>query len=367
MAADRYILPAYDEDGQLQEVELDTIGSGYTGLAVFDETGAEHEIASDPASSPPTGELPVIDENGTQHLIAFQLAGIDGIYELSANALNAEMELALRAEVGTLNVPAPLLTYRYVAFENAAFTSPTTTAGGYWAETRIEWGSHEQIGFGGQSNRYRLRGDAYLTVYVPLGIGLGVLLEACEGIAQRLRHQSMDLVSTFDASYRPIERDGAYWAAEVRVEFWAEREYAVPTPVAYSAQTLSTWHDVIRARVDDYATAQGLEVAWDNAPFTETDGEMFIACRIVDGPIRSVEVGPTLRRRCSGKAVVEFRAPIGTGTRDVLRAVDALALEFRAASDSGVRFGVPSARTVGRSGRHWLVIVDVPYRVDEIA
>ena len=202
---------------------------------------------------------------------------------------------------------------------------------------------------------------------MPLGIGLGVLLEACEGIAQRLRHQSMGLVSTFDASYRPVERDGAYWAAEVRVEFWAEREYAVPTPVAYSAQTLSTWHDVIRARIDDYATAQGLEVAWDNAPFTETDGEMFIACRIVDGPIRSVEVGPTLRRRCSGKAIVEFRAPIGTGTRDVLRAVDALALEFRAASDSGVRFGVPSARTVGRSGRHWLVIVDVPYRVDEIA
>lgn len=367
MSADRYILPTYDGDGSLQEVELETIGSGYTGLAVYSSGGTRHEIASSPTSSPPSGELPVLDSGGTTHLIAFALAGVTGIYELSANELNAEIDLALRAEVGSLLSPTPVRTSAYVAFENAPFTLPSTTANGYWGEVRIEWGSHEQIGFGGQVNRYKLRGDVFVTVRVPLNIGAGVVLEAVEGLASRLRGQTLGMVKTFDAYHTPLERDGAWWASELRVAFEAEREYDVPTPTAYTAQTLSTWHDVIRSRLDSFATAQGVDVAWDNAPFTETDGEIWLACRIVDGPIRSVEVGPTLRRRCTGKAIVEFRAPIGTGTRDVLRMVDDLALEFRAASDSGVRFGVPSARTVGRSGRHWLVRVDVPYRVDEIA
>lgn len=359
--AESYVLQVHDETGAVHEVPLLDFDDGYTGLGVYDELYGQaetlpNEIDSVPEESPPSGELPVLDESGTQHLIAFSLAGVTGIYELAANALYGFVEDAC---AGTLGVAC--------SFENAPSAAPDIGTLSGWAETRIDWGAHEQIGFGSQSNRYRLRGDLFLTVSVPLGIGMATLLDACEAFVAEARNVSMGDVTTFDASYRPLGRDAAYWSAEVRVEFWSEREYDVPAPVAASAQTLSTWHDVIRSRVDAYATAQGLEVAWDNAPFTETDGEMFIACRIVDGPITSVEVGPTLRRRCSGKAIVEFRAPIGTGTRDVLRAVDALALEFRAASDSGVRFGVPSARTVGRSGRHWLVIVDVPYRVDEIA
>lgn len=361
MAADSYVLTVYDETGVAHEVPLVDFVAGYEGLGVYDELYGSletlpHEIESVPAEAPPSGDLPVLDESDSQHLIAFSLAGVTGIYELAANALYGFVEEACADTLGVA-----------CSFENAPSAAPDIGTLSGWAETRIDWGAHEQIGFGSQSNRYRLRGDLFLTVNVPLGIGMATLLDACEAFVAEARNRSMGEVTTFDASYRPLGRDAAYWSAEVRVEFWAEREYDVPSPVAASAQTLSTWHDVIRSRLDSFATAQGVTVAWDNAPFTETDGELFLACRIVDGPIRSVEVGPTLRRRCTGKAIVEFRAPIGTGTRDVLRMVDDLAFEFRAANDSGVRFGVPSARTVGRSGRHWLVIVDVPYRVDEIA
>ena len=135
-----------------------------------------------------------------------------------------------------------------------------------------------------------------------------------------------------------------------------------------TSTTLPQWHNAIRTVIyDDLATPQGVEVAWDNVDVSQPDDAWWVALEIFDGPVRTVEVGTTLRRRVSGTFRLGVYAPLNTGTRASLRMVDELASVLRSARGSGVRYGVPTARTIGRSGKHWLVIADVPFTSDEIA
>jgi hypothetical protein len=157
------------------------------------------------------------------------------------------------------------------------------------------------------------------------------------------------VVPTYDASPNPGGGD----------------DQLVPTA---GLMNLPRWHAIIRQGIEDeIVIPRGITIGWDNAPVDQPESSMWISAQILDGPVRSVDRGTTLRRRCSGKFRVNVHAPLNSGTKDAWRLVDDLALSFRAASDVGVRYGVPTARTVGRSGRHWLIVVDIPYLVDEIA
>lgn len=132
--------------------------------------------------------------------------------------------------------------------------------------------------------------------------------------------------------------------------------------------TLTSWHTSIRSMVyDDVATPEGLTVAFDNAEAVQDPDEIWLGLEIFDGPVRSVELAGQLRRRCDGRFRLSVYAPLNTGTRDALRIADLLASVTRTASGPGLRYGVPQARTVGRSGSHWLVAIDCPFQADEIA
>lgn len=136
----------------------------------------------------------------------------------------------------------------------------------------------------------------------------------------------------------------------------------------FQGMGLAEWHATIRSLLYyEFAVPLGAYISFENVEPSQPDGLLWMSADILDGPVQLVELGSPKRLRVSGRVRVSIHAPLGTGVRDSMRMVDALASAIRAASDFGVRFGVPSARTVGRSGRHWLVIVDVPYRVDEIA
>lgn len=214
MANDRYILPVYDTNGTMQEVELSTLSGGYTGVAVLDTSGTSHEIDSDPAQNPPDGEFPVLDTNGTQHLIAFQLAEATGLYELSQNALYA---MAAQVCEDTLSVSA--------SFENAPATQIDPNGLVSWATVRIEWGRHEAIAFGSQEGRYRLMGDLVLTLYVGLEEGVAELLTKAQQAVAAFRSQTIPPVKTLDAYHTSNQRDGSWWTCEVRCEFRADRDY----------------------------------------------------------------------------------------------------------------------------------------------
>jgi hypothetical protein len=132
--------------------------------------------------------------------------------------------------------------------------------------------------------------------------------------------------------------------------------------------TLTGWHNSIRTMVyDDVATPEGLTLALDNVNTAQPDDEIWLALEILDGPVRSVELAGQLRRRCDGRFRLAVYAPLNTGTRDALRVADLLASVTRTASGPGLRYGVPQARTVGRSGQHWLVVIDCQFQADEIA
>lgn len=359
MADDRYILPVYDENGVLHEVELEDLSSGYPGIAVLDELGAPHEIESDPAAAPPSGQFPVLDESGTTHLIAFQIAAVTGIYELSTNAINAYLSQVCDDTLGLS-----------CAFENVSFAVPDPSFGVAWAESAIEFGSHEAVAFSGRQVRYHLRGDIRLRVYSSLESGMAPLLAKAKEAVAALRSRTLDLVTTYDAYHTPLQRDGSWWTSEVRCEFRAEREYdrGVSSGAAWSGHDVEDWHAVIRTLVqDELATPEGVELAFDNVRATQPDDELWLALEILDGPVRSVELGSPIRRRVNGRFRVGIYAPMGSGVRDAMRMADTLASVVRAASQSGIRYGVPRARTLGRSGRHWLVVVDVPFSADELA
>lgn len=217
MPVDRYILPVADESAARQEVDLRDLSFGYEGLAVVDDAGLWREIESEPGDDPPTGWLPAYDESGTQHLIPFEIAEIQGIYELTANALNAHIEVRLEQDLGL-----------EVAYENAPYTVPEPTSGVIWCSVLIDWASHEQVAFGADTGRYHLHGDLILTLFTPINDGMADILSTAQSVIEAMRSQQIDHVRTYDSYHLPIQRDGSWWSCEIRTEFRAERDYVNP-------------------------------------------------------------------------------------------------------------------------------------------
>ena len=218
MPLDRYILPVLDASGERVEVELRDLTFGYEGIAVLDENGLYREIRSSPSEAPPGGELPVLDEDGlTQWLVAFEIAWIDGIYELAANDINTHAEQRIGQDLGL-----------DVCYENAPFTIPEPLAGVTWAEVKIDWGDHEQVAFGDDAGRFHLNGDILINLYAPLNVGMSDLMGTAQSVIEAFRSQQLDYVRTYDSYHLPIQRDGSWWVCEIRTQFRAERDFDNP-------------------------------------------------------------------------------------------------------------------------------------------
>jgi len=218
MPLDRYILPVLDASSERVEVELRDLTFGYEGIAVLDENGLYREIRSSPSEAPPGGELPVLDEDGlTTWLVAFDIASIQGIYELTANELNAHIEVRLEQDLGL-----------EVAYENAPYTLPEPTSGTIWCSVLIDWAAHEQVAFGADASRFHLSGDLILTLFTPINDGMADILSTAQSVIEAMRSQQIDHVRTYDSYHLPIQRDGSWWSCEIRTEFRAERDYINP-------------------------------------------------------------------------------------------------------------------------------------------
>lgn len=73
-----YALPVYDENGVKQQILLQDGTLGYPHVIVEDELGNLVEIPNVPPEAPPVGQFPVLDENGDEVLIPFEILAATG-------------------------------------------------------------------------------------------------------------------------------------------------------------------------------------------------------------------------------------------------------------------------------------------------
>jgi hypothetical protein len=355
---DTYVLPVKDESGAAVDVALSVGLLGYSHVVVYDEFGVGYSIPSVPPSEPPTGEFPVYDETGSQFLIPFGLQQATGLYERSSNAIRSRLDFAL--------TEALRMSVQYDNMPDIAASPGSTDA--IWARVAIDFEPEEHLAIGGSDNRYRARGDAIVELRVPLQLGDDAPLSYVTDVKNFVRDVSVEPVTFLDPWHSTVRRDGAWWRVDVHCPFRAEDDIDKPQPQSHSNPDSGEVHDTIRDAFDDLvATPQGVTVAWDNAVPATPDDELWCSAAVLTGSATTASSGTTRIRRQVGIFKVKVCAPLSTGDRDAWRFVDVVCDQMRAASIGGVCFAVPSVHVLGRQGRWWQVVVDLPFRVDEVS
>jgi len=284
-------------------------------------------------------------------------------YDRLAPMLETALLYAAENEFGV----QPLDTLDYVAWENAPFVvpPPVGTFSGFWAKVEIDWRGLEQMSFGA-GNRYKLAGEAVVTLFAPANNGDAFTLTKAGILITWLTNKTSGIVRTFNASHRPILRDGAWWSVEVVVPFEAIDSFALPASSYSGTADLLNWHNAIRSRVNTVCNIENVPVAYDNAPFTPTANALWVNCLVIDRSTTQQKGGSSPKKREQGIVRLVLNAPINTGVRATYTLADSLVSSFRAVSVSKVRYGVPQLSALGRSGSYWVEQLDVPYTVEEV-
>ena len=130
-----------------------------------------------------------------------------------------------------------------------------------------------------------------------------------------------------------------------------------------------TLHAVIRSRVrDEYADVHGVAVEYDNAPFTKPNRTLWARCQVFVDAANQADFGASTKRyRYRGMLRMSIFSPSNAGDRSALENADIIKDLFRAQTISGVTFGTPNARTIGRVEGEYQINVDVPFYADEVA
>ena len=131
--------------------------------------------------------------------------------------------------------------------------------------------------------------------------------------------------------------------------------------------SFETLANTIRGRFKTLVVAStGLLVAYDNAPFTPTDGVKWVRFTVLPGDSVQASIGVAKRFRTVGVAVAQIFLPIDRGDKDALALAETVKLAFRATTVSGVTFRTPSLRRVGRTDNWYQINVNCPFYADEI-
>lgn len=353
-----YVLPVFDRFGDQVDVGLVDGPDGYPVVPLYSDTGTQFLTDNVPQAGPTLGEFPVLDESGTQWLIPFASGDVIGLYERTSNTLRAKLDEELSINFGL-----------QVAWDNATAQKPALDAtGALWADVSIDFsGGEEVIGLGHGSNRYRISGEARISLRWSLQRGDDVPLSYIEDIKDRLRDWTSATVTIEDPYHTTRERDGAWWTMDVLVPFRSDDDIDRPTPLSSGVVDPGTLHDTIRGLFSSLVSVPlSIETAWDNAAPPMVVGDAWCRARVITSTARTAGTGTTRIRRQVGILKVLVAGPVGSGDRDILRVVDAIANAFRARTSGGVRFQVPNVSVLGRQGASWVHVVDVPFTADEV-
>lgn len=134
-------------------------------------------------------------------------------------------------------------------------------------------------------------------------------------------------------------------------------------------------YSAIRARFEAQVQLPlSLPTVYDNGPDTHPDDSLWArwTIQVPPGGTRQVQISVPVDRT-TGVAIAQVFQPVAQGDKAALDAGVAIANAFRRVTDNGVRFKVPTVRTVGRDGgaggaggKWWQVNVICPFECDEI-
>lgn len=354
MAGDVYILPI-DTGTATLEIALASGITGYSQVS-YDDGGTVHLLASDPAADPPVGELPY-DDGGTIFHVPFVLAQVEGLWERSANAARSIADFVFTDVV-------PLA----VEYDNGPSIIGQPNADAPDVLVSVEFAKTEPIGFG-TTVLVRATGEMVIRFRAALQRGDDDVLSIVESVKPFFRGQRSGILRTFDPYHVVTSRNGPYHEVQLRVPFQSQDEFdRAPSDPPSGVMTLGVAHDAIRSRLNDYvAVPESIPFVWDNFAHDPAGAALWCRASIVQGVSRIVGHGRSKRRRYVGVVKVAICRKLGRGMKQSWRTADAIASATHAASRMGVRFGIASARSLGRRGKNWFVVVDVPFTFDEIA
>lgn len=123
---------------------------------------------------------------------------------------------------------------------------------------------------------------------------------------------------------------------------------------------------VIRTRFETLVEGPlSLPTVYDNAPDPHLDDAAWARLTINYGDSRLLEIGARPSYRTIGSAIAQLFYPVETGDGDALEAADVVSSAFRRVTVTGVKFLVPSVKSVGRTEKWWQVNVTCPFQCDE--
>ena len=134
------------------------------------------------------------------------------------------------------------------------------------------------------------------------------------------------------------------------------------------ATSHETIHNVIRSRfkalVEDVET---LATQYDNEGEDHPEDALWCRFTIRTGESDRADLGVTPPRdRTVGVAIAQLFDPLEKGDKTILAMADKIKTAFKAVTDTGVTFRVPSITIVGRDGKWWQVNVTCPFYADVV-
>jgi hypothetical protein len=220
--------------------------------------------------------------------------------------------------------------------------------------------------FQGVGERVTVRkdGEVAVTLRYPMEMGDAAVLEKAEAVLLDFQDLTVPVdVRFFSPTVEPGGLQGAYYEATVRAPFY--RLHTPDRPTAGSLTLAASWDEIanaIRARFEEYVTdAVPIPTAWDNAPNPTSGGVRWARLAVLSGQRRRIESPPSYRS--TGVAIASVFVPAESGDAPGYRVADAIYDAFIGAHDTGVEFGIPNVRTIGRATGEpwWQVNVDCPF------
>ena len=233
-----------------------------------------------------------------------------------------------------------------------------------WIKVDFDHQDTEWLCVGG----YRQHATMVATVRVPVGRMDGEALAVGRQIQAAFMPQSVGGVTYKDPFITQAGRLGAWWAVSAVCPFYADDLTGEAESFGTITQTTpEAAHNAIRGRFKrEMTTTLGQTVIYDNDPTPSPAlGTPWVRARISFGGAGRSEIGSTGPLDGVGLVRAIIYSPVGQGVSAGLVLADQIVGKFRGAADSGVQFGVPSLRSIGRQSAWWRDDVRIPFSIKQ--
>lgn len=118
----------------------------------------------------------------------------------------------------------------------------------------------------------------------------------------------------------------------------------------------------------DIAEGLPLPTQYDNDPTEPEKKSIWCRFTVLPGDSKQASLGSPGANvfRTPGIAIAQLFGPVGNGDAVLLQKADDIIEHFCNQYSSGVHFGTPSIKSIGRSGAFWQVNVSCPFWVDQL-